>query len=105
MPLMEQNVVLSLTGGMDTKTDERLLTGDKFTLVENGVYSRGPVSGSQYEAAAAIVKRNGYVALNRNVLGGATISSGQALATFEQELLLFAAGRVYSYSAGANAWS
>jgi hypothetical protein len=92
--LQTVNVPISFAGGLDTKTDEKLVVPGKLTLLENGVFTKG----------GQIQKRNGYEALGASILGRTTsLTTGQALQTYDQELLTISENHVYSRSTSNDA--
>ena len=97
MPLEKVFVPVDLSGGVDTKTDQKMVLPSSLTELENGVFTTG----------TTITKRKGYSKLRRNVSGPAgtsSISSGDALARFQNELLLFSDSTLYSYTSGREEW-
>lgn len=96
MPLQQDTIDLIFSGGLDTKTDPRQVPLGKFLVLQNMVFS----------APKKIVRRNGYTALTSNILGGSTISSGSALSTRANELLLVdGSTNFYSYDQSNTAWN
>lgn len=96
MALAKQLVPISLRGGVDTKSDPKQVVPGKLLQLENATFV----------SPGRLRKRNGFVALSRDVTAPTgTVSSGKALATFQDELLLAAATGLYSYDAGAPAWT
>ena len=87
---MERTVIhVDVAGGIDTKTDDKLVLPGSLVELENGVFNRGSV----------ISKRNGYTALSTSVEGSTvSISAGSALGQYRNELFLFGGSRLYSYS-------
>jgi hypothetical protein len=95
MPLEKTLIPIDLSGSLDTKTDQKMVLPSKLTELENGVFTKG----------STITKRNGYSKLSRSVSGSATsISSGDALGIFQDELLLFSDSILYSYVNGRSEW-
>ena len=95
MPLDKTLIPIDLSGSLDTKTDQKMVLPTKLTGLENGVFTKG----------STITKRNGYSKLSRSVSGSSTlISSGDALSTFQNELLLFSNSNLYSYVNGRDEW-
>ena len=94
MALQKQPVQISLSGGIDTKSDEKLVAQTNLTELENGVFNKG----------STITKRYGYSALSPNVVGGTALTSGDGLLTFEDELFLTASNTFYSFAPSREAW-
>jgi len=95
MPLEKVFVPVDIAGGIDTKTDEKLT--DLPTEVINGRYSVGK----------SITKRLGYSKLSDRIAGSATLlTSGDGMASYQDELLAFADNKLYSYSStsGNEQW-
>jgi hypothetical protein len=94
MALEAQLLEVPFRKGLDTKTNAKLVLAGTLLALENGIFTE----------AGTIKKRNGYIPLAKDILGAARIQAGEALAHYNQELLLFNSGEVYSFSAGANQW-
>ena len=94
MALEKAFVPVDLSGGIDTKTDQKMVLQSNLTELENGVFTSG----------STITKRKGYSKLGRSIAGGSSISSGDALTRFQDELLLFSNSNLYSYSSGRDEW-
>lgn len=95
MPLEKTLIPIDLSGSLDTKTDQKMVLPSKLTELENGIFTKG----------STITKRYGYSKLSRSVSGSATaLSSGDALSTFQDELLLFSDSILYSYVNGRSEW-
>jgi hypothetical protein len=94
MPLEKAFVPVDLSGGVDTKTDQKMVLPSSLTELENGVFTSG----------STITKRKGYSKLGRAIAGATSISSGDALTRFQDELLLFSDSNLYSYSSGRDEW-
>jgi hypothetical protein len=93
--LERQNIPVSLAGGLDTKTDEKLVLPGRLTLLENGVFTKG----------GSVQKRNGYLNLGTSVLGGGTLPTLQALSNKDNELCGFGSdGNLYTFAQGQSAW-
>lgn len=94
MPLEFQNIPVLLEG-LDTKSDSKLVVPGKLLELENGVFTR----------PGAIERRKGYDLLSREIQAtGTQIDSADGVAAFGEELLEFAAGRVYSYAPATEKW-
>lgn len=93
MPLEKQPYKLPLAQGMNTKSDPKTLTGG-LTLVQNGVYRKD----------GETVKRSGWTSFVRTTANGGSISSADAGATFENELLLWANNHLYTWSPSQAMW-
>ena len=94
MPLEKLLVPGDLSGGIDTKTDEKMVLPSSLLTAENAVFTKGSV----------ITKRFGYSSLGKSIAGSTSISSGDALTRFQNELLLFSSSNLYSYSSGRDEW-
>jgi hypothetical protein len=96
MALQKQVVRMSVQGGLDTKSDEKNALATSFLELENLVTTK----------TGAFSKRNGFQSYIDDVLGSSTkITSGQAVATFKDELIRFSNNNVYSYSESQNNWA
>lgn len=81
MPLNKQNVQISFSTGIDTKTDPKQVQG-KLLLLENAVFQTG----------MELRKRNGNIALP-------ALSAGVGIATFNDELVSLDGSSLFSYDA------
>lgn len=89
------NVALRFGQGLDTKTDRKQVIPGKLLTLENGVFLN----------TGAINKRYGYDVLSVAIDGGDAITSGAALSTFGNELLLYTGNRVYSRLSASKKWA
>lgn len=94
MDVQEQHIALPFNAGVDTKTDPKLVQAPMLTRLENAIFTRG----------GSLQKRQGYLHLSNLVSDGAAIETGAALATFNDELLLFNDKTAYSYSSTNDNW-
>jgi len=94
MPLQKQNVSVVLGTGLDTKNDPKTLQAG-LLMAENVVVQK----------TGELRKRNGYVSLGTNVLGGDSLDEGIRLATFDDELVMLNSRSLYSYATTAQAWA
>lgn len=91
MALQKQTVPVSLRGGLDTRSAPKTVIPGKLLVAEN----------IQFDNPGAYQTRNGYAALGSNIVGGAgSVTTGQALATLNNELVLCDQTSLYSYDAG-----
>lgn len=88
-------VDIPFRSGVDTKTNAKLVLPGKLLILENGVFTE----------AATIKKRNGYTALAKDILAATVLASADALASFDNELLLAGAGSLYSWSPNLSKWA
>ncbi len=94
MALQKQPIAVQLGQGIDTKTDKKHVLPGKLLLLENAVFKK----------RNRLDKRNGYRKLSSKTIDGETLPSGSALETFNDELLQYANGTLYSYSDGPDRW-
>ena len=87
MPLPETVVPVIFNKGIDTKTDDKLVT-NKLIQADNAVYTSGVPT-----------KRNGYVKLSSEDL-----IEGNALLRYKRELLNFGNGKARSYAEPLQNW-
>lgn len=85
MPLDKQLIPLSLGIGIDTKTDPKQVVPTKLLSLHNAIFGEG----------GAINKRNGYNSLN-------SISAGNAIASFQDQLVALDGFNLSSYSANQD---
>lgn len=104
MPLNEGAIRVTFAGGIETKTDPKVVPSGQLLTAENVVFRR----------ATSLQKRYGYEALNATIDGQATpVVDGRRLAGRSddgstlsgEELLLFTAGRCYSRQTGVAQWA
>jgi hypothetical protein len=79
--LDKQKVPISISAGIDTKTDPKQVQG-KLLLLQNGIFQTG----------MEIKKRNGYIALP-------SLGAGVMLSPYNNELVVLDGNALYSYSA------
>lgn len=105
MALQFQTIPISLQGGVDTKTDAKMVIAGKLTNLENGRFNK----------SQSIQKENGYDALSTSVTSGedlvlSGVNSG--LGVFKpgnnvEELVQFGGAQspsIYSYSPNIDKW-
>ena len=95
MALQKQPVELLFGQGIDTKSDPKTLPAGALLTLENGVLKK----------KSRIDKRNGYTKLGASLIDGSAVPEGDNLATFKDELLLYANQNLYSYSKATDRWS
>jgi hypothetical protein len=83
-----------LTGGLNTKVDPYQLTPSNLLRCEN----------TRFITQGLVQKRPGFLPLSRQVQTGTQIINGQAIATFNQELLAFDGSQIYTQMASTNQW-
>lgn len=95
MSLNKRIKVIPFRGGVSEKYDPLQLDTTSFARMENAVFT----------TLGRIEKRNGYEALP-TVLddGSGNITSGQALMSYGNELVLADGTTLYSFNEGSNAW-
>lgn len=92
--LQKTNIPISFAQGLDTKVDPKQVVAGKFLLLQNAIFT----------TPGELRKRNGYTAFTQSTLAGGTVSSGVALATFNDELLEFDGSFLYTYDVANTAW-
>lgn len=93
MALTNQLVPIVLTNGINQVVDEKVLQGALLKL-ENRVMTK----------AGRLDKRPGFRKLGNKTSTGATITSGNRVATFGDDLLLFDQDDLYSYVSSNDNW-
>jgi len=95
MALNKKSLELPLINGLDTKTDDKQVKVGKLLSAQN----------CEFRKPGKIMKRNGFNNLN-NVIAdnGNEIVDGQAIMTYNKELLAFDKSNVYSYIGGLSQW-
>jgi len=94
MPLMRQTVNVSMTSGINTKKDEKLVTPAELLELENAVFTK----------AGALNKRFGYETLPKTITGGGEIEAGEAIGIYNDELNLYTGKKMYSYGKTNRSW-
>lgn len=94
MVLAKQTINVSLTNGIDTKTDAKLVQGPNLLELENAVFTK----------YGALNKRFGYETLSKNIEGGGELDQSEALGIFDKELNQYTGSRFYSYAPSTDTW-
>lgn len=94
MPLMKQPVYVSLTEGLNTKSDDKFMLPGEVVLLENGVYKKD----------GRIDKKYGFSNLSQDTITAGTINSAKGLYSQANELLLESGNSMYSYSPTSSKW-
>jgi len=94
MPLAFQRIPVSFYQGLDTKSDPKQVVQGRLLELENGIF----VSPGQ------IKKRPGLDIYDPDIESGDTFESGSALATYNEELLVFTGEEVYTRLPSSNQW-
>lgn len=108
MALQKQQIPISFTGGVDTKTDPKQVLGPeripgggdsivptKLLELENGVFTK----------KGEIRKRFGYDILRKTILDdGTELSTALGISTFKDELVLFNGVKLYTFIEASEAW-
>lgn len=96
MALQKQLMPINLGAGLDLKNNPQKVVSGKLLVAENMVFT----------TPGLLRKRNGYTALAQNIQGSSTsITEGNTLATFNNELNLFSGSELYSYSNSTMQWT
>lgn len=96
MALNKAVLSFPFAGGIETKQDAKAVPPARLLKLENRVFTK----------AISLVKRNGYAALSRKVLGSpGNYSDPRAIAKRDNELVLFTGGDAYSYHEQRAEWS
>ena len=96
MPLVDQQIVIPLTGGLDSKTAEKLVPAGSMLNLRNLTFDK----------PGELRKRNGYKTLGKTIDGGSNeITQGNALMAYGSELIEFNADKMYSYGASTDSWT
>ncbi len=94
MALKWLKVPISITAGIDTKTDEKNVPIGSWLAAEN----------VDYRATGAVSKRQGFTAKTVQVDGGTDLHTGDAATTFLDELLQYSNNQLYTFSENKNRW-
>lgn len=94
MPSQWETLSIPFVGGVDTKTDGKLLPPPKLTILENGIFAKH----------GTVRHRYGYDVTAPRTLAAVDIENAVGLATRNDELLLAANSRLYSYDTATDAY-
>jgi hypothetical protein len=95
MALQRQQLELPIIKGVDTKTDSKQLKIGKLLSAQNVTFRK----------PGKIQKREGFQSVSNNIIGSAnTITDGQAIMNFKEELLAFDKNNIYSYVQATDNW-
>ncbi len=94
MAVTPQKVQVSIVGGLDTKTDEKNVSGMSFLELENIKFTK----------TGSFTKRDGFDQLSRDVEQGSDIDAGTAITSFQGELLQFDGSKAYTRLEGQDMW-
>jgi hypothetical protein len=94
MPSEWETWSIPFVGGVDTKTDGKLLQPPKLTILENGVFVKH----------GTVRHRAGYDATSPVEIDGTPISDPAGLANHGDELVLAAGSRLFSYDDTTDRW-
>lgn len=92
--LQEQIIPIDFGGGLDTKTDPKLIVPGKFLSVQNGVFT----------SPKRVTKRNGYSAMPTAIAGGGNLVSPQLVREYLGEIVCADQGSLYAFSEQDNVW-
>lgn len=96
MPLQKQNIPIIFGRGLDTKTEEKVVQADKMLELENAVFTKKMSFSTRY----------GSTKLGSEIVGStSSIANPKKLMTFQDELLLVADNKLYSYVPSSKAWA
>jgi hypothetical protein len=96
MALQEGRIATRIAGGVETKLDPKSVPLTRLLDLRNGVFTRG----------GTVSKRSGFEALSTRIDATATSYSGtRALATRDDELILFCDSQTYSYRPSKDRWN
>lgn len=95
MALQFTNIPVLFSGGLDQKTAEQLVVPGKFIVLENCVRRK----------LGKIQKRFGFDVLSTEITASTDlITSGEKLAKFRDDLVMFSTDNMYSYSSSNDQW-
>lgn len=95
MPLNPTPLPLQFSSGIDSKTDSKQVPATKLLTLENAVFVK----------QTSLSKRNGYRSLSKLIDGGSSeYGDAVGLASRQDELLVFADQRCYSYRPSRDRW-
>lgn len=95
MPVTPQIVEFPLAGGIDTKSDEKIVNFPSFLDIKNAVFTKH----------GSLKKRNGYTGLLGKDLDETFLSGKDRLAARKKELLAYGDGQLHVYSPTLDRWA
>ncbi len=100
MSLDFQQASIVFQGGIETKTDPKMVVPAKLSVLENAVFQH----------PGALTKRDGFRALTNTILPSdgtdkSRLTTGYALSTFLNDLVAFDDTSAYAYSPNARGWA
>ncbi len=87
-------IAIPLSGGIDTKTDSKVVLPTKMTVLENAEFTKG----------GSVKKRPGYTSVPLQTTAGVDINGALGLGTRNDELLVLTETNLYSYDAVTGAF-
>ncbi len=87
-------IAIPLAGGLDTKTDAKVVLPTKMTVLENAEFTKG----------GSVKKRPGYASIPLQTSAGVAIDNALGLGTRDNELLTLTKTNVYSYDTKTEAF-
>jgi hypothetical protein len=90
-----KKIEIPLTGGIDTKTDRKMVRPPKMLDVING----------KYDSGMTVEKRNGFTAVPSTVYPSGTVSGAEKLLTVGDGLVAVTGSNMYMYSPGLTEWT
>lgn len=93
--IQKQNIPLSFTGGLQSKTDALQLQPPALLELQNATFNK----------IGQLSKRFGYDILPTNIMGGGQITSAFALDVFNNELNLFDNQNIYTFISTNQSWA
>ena len=97
MALQKQSAAIPIRG-LNTHADPKSAALGELVTADNVVFERTASGGAEAR------KRYGGTSLTKNIFGGGTLSNGKKLATFLDQRLQIANGKLYSYSPQTTSW-
>lgn len=88
------SIAVPLSGGLDTKTDSKVVLPTKMTVLENAEFTKG----------GSVKKRPGYSAVRLETTAGLSLENPLGLGTRGSELLVLARDNLYSYDTKTSAF-
>lgn len=95
MPVKLQPIEFPLAGGIDTKTDEKVVSFPSFLDIKNAVFTKH----------GSLKKRNGYTKLDHKELDETALANKTLLAKRQSELVALGDGSLHAYSSSTARWS
>lgn len=95
MPLQKQEIDIQISQGIDTKSDPKKVLPGRLLQLQNGIFSK----------PGEIRKANGWSAMTKSTVMGTSISSGNSIFSYGNQIVLHDGKSLFVYSESDAKWS